>query len=113
MPELCYSVTEPLRIYYEKRVSYLKQRLNRIYPRCVISFVPLITHFGIFVRTYNWNHYRRIRVNVISLRLESIFFWPKTPKFGDLGLKVLKTNVWFESAPSKQDTGKLSLKLKS
>ena len=62
----------------------------------LISFVPLIPHFGIFVRTYNWNHYRRITVNVISLKLESCFFWPETLKFLDLGLKVLKTNVWIE-----------------
>ena len=25
-----------------------------------------------------------------------IVFWPEIPKFVDLGLKVLKTNVWFE-----------------
>ena len=68
----------------------------------LISFVPLISHFATFVRAYNWNHYRWIRVNVVSLKLKScFFFWPETPKFVDLGLKVLKTNVWFEISSFK------------
>ena len=41
MPELGYSVTQSLRIYYEKEVSNLKQRLNKIYPRCVDWFCPI------------------------------------------------------------------------
>ena len=68
MPELGYSVTQSLWIYYKKEVSNLKQRRNKIYPRCVDC---------------------------------------------DLGLKFSKINVFLKSAPSTQDTGKISLRLKS
>ena len=30
MPELLYSVTQSLRVYYEKEVSYLKQRQQNL-----------------------------------------------------------------------------------
>ena len=42
MLELGYSVTQSLRIYYEKGVSNLKQHLSKICPRCVDWFFPII-----------------------------------------------------------------------
>ena len=86
--------------------------LTKFTQDALISFVPLIPHFRIFVRTYNWNHYRRIRVNVISVRLDSWFFFPKTPKFGNLGSKVLKTNVWFEISTFETGYKQIFVKIK-
>ena len=87
----------------KKKYQTWNNALTKFIQDVLIGFVPLILHFRIFDRTYNWNHYRRIRVNIISLRLENWFFWwrgdgrgerrgHKTLKFGDLGLKFLKTN---------------------
>ena len=48
MPELGYSVTQSLQIYYEKEVSNLKQCLNKIYPRGVDWFCPINPAFSDF-----------------------------------------------------------------
>ena len=87
--------------------------LTKFTQDALISFVPLIPHFRIFVRTYNWNHYRRIRVNVISVRLDSWFFFPKRQNLGIWVRKFWKQMFDLKPAPSKQDTSKFSLRLKS
>ena len=62
----------------------------------LISFVPLISHFGIFVRAYNWNHYRRIRVNVISLKLKSWVFLARNTKICGFGFESFENKclIW-------------------
>ena len=85
-----------LEFVIKKKCQTWNNGLTKFTQDALIGFVPLIPHFGIFVRTYNWNHYRQIKVNIISLRFESWFFWHKTSKFGDLGLKFSKTKILFE-----------------
>ena len=48
MPELGYSLTQSLRIYYEKEVSNLKQRLKKNCPRCVDWIFPINPAFWDF-----------------------------------------------------------------
>ena len=72
MPELGYSVTQSPQIYYEKEVSNLKQRLNKIYPRCLDWFCRINPAFWDFCSKVQLESLpRRIRINVISLRLKS------------------------------------------
>ena len=65
----------------------------------VIVFIQLIPDFGIFVRTDNWNQSlpsNNCKYKIILLRYYKVeFFWPKTPKFGDLGSKFWKASVKF------------------
>ena len=94
MPELCYSIIQPLRIVV------LEISTSTNFPQdAVIGFVQLIPHFGIFVRTYNWNQSllsHNCKCKIISVRLESWFFWSKMPKFGDASSVFLKTSVKFK-----------------
>ena len=82
MLELGYSVTQSLRIYYEKGVSNLKQRLSKTYPRCVDWSCPIIPRILGFlferiigITTVECRMWMCRRINVISLRLESWFFF--------------------------------------
>ena len=50
-----------------------KSPLRKFIQDAFIGFVPLIPHFWSSAWIYNWNDYRRIRVKVILLRLESWF----------------------------------------
>ena len=57
--------------FMKKKFQTENSALTKFAQDALNGFFSLIPHFGIFVRTYNWNHDRRIRVNVILLRLES------------------------------------------
>ena len=114
MPELCYSFTSLFEFITKKKLHTWKSALTKFSRDALISFVELIPHFRIFVRTYNWNHYRPIRVNVISFQLKSrFFFWPKAPNFGYLGKNFRKRMFDLKSPLSKQNTGKISLRIAS
>ena len=82
----------------KKKLHTWKSALTKFSQDALIRFVELIPHFRIFVRTYNWNHYRPIRVNVISLQLKSIyiFFLAQSAKFWVFGLKIFKNEclIW-------------------
>ena len=69
----CYSVSSNL--LWKRSIKLGNNALTKFIQDVLIGFVPLILHFRIFDWTYNWNHYRRIRVNIISLRLKNWFFW--------------------------------------
>ena len=76
----------------KKKYQTWNNALTKFIQDVLIGFVPLILHFWIFGRTYNWNHYCRIRVNIISLRLENWFFWGRGGKGGEEGTENAK--IW-------------------
>ena len=77
-------------IIIKKKFHTSNSTLTKFLQDEFIGFVPLIPHFGIFVQTYNWNHYRRITVNAISLRLEGWFFLAQNTQIWGFGFEILE-----------------------
>ena len=79
-----------LEFVIKKKCQTWNNGLTKFTQVALIGFVPLIPHFGIFVRTYNWNHYRQIKVNIIWLRFESWFFLAQNVKIWGFGFEIFK-----------------------
>ena len=90
----CYSVSSNL--LWKRSIKLGNNALTKFIQDVLIGFVPLILHFRIFDWTYNWNHYRRIRVNVISLKLKSWVFLARNTKICGFGFESFENKclIW-------------------
>ena len=89
-----YSVTQSLRIYFEKgEFQTWNSALTKFTQDALIGLVPLFPHFEIFIRTCNWNHYCRIRVNVVSLESWFLFFFTQIAKIWGFETRYMQNFV--------------------
>ena len=85
-----------LEFIIERKCQTWNNGLTKFTQDALIGFVALIPHFGIFIRTYNWNYYPQIKVNIISLRFERWFFLAQNVKTWGLGSEIFENKdfIW-------------------